>query len=226
MIPGAAYHEQYKAILKSIAELMHAAKGKDGKLVPMIFRPYHELDGDWFWWGRAHCSADELKSLWRFTVSYLRDTLQVHNLIYAFSPDCTFTNVEAYTERYPGNDWVDMVGIDDYADFGRDGHYDLDAGFKKLKIVHDFAVKNKKLAAFTETGLESIPDTTWWTDKLLATLQREKLQLCYVLVWRNDSRIATHFYAPFPGQSSEKNFIEFYNSPYTLFERDLKNIYK
>jgi mannan endo-1,4-beta-mannosidase len=48
----------------------------------------------------------------------------------------------------------------------------------------------------------------------------------FVLVWRNDAKSPTHFYAPFPGQKSEKDFIDFYNSPYTLFESDLKNIYK
>ena len=226
IIPGGSHHQKYKSILKTIANLANTAKGADGKLVPMIFRPYHEFDGDWFWWGRKHCTADEFKSLWRFTVAYLRDSLQVHNFIYAFSPDNIFTTEAKYTERYPGNEWVDLVGTDNYGDWGRDGKFDLEAGYQKLKIVSDFAQKNGKLAAFTETGLESIPDTTWWTEKLLKNLQRSNLKLCYVLVWRNDSRSPTHYYAPYPGQLSEKDFIKFYNSPYTLFEKDLKNIYK
>jgi mannan endo-1,4-beta-mannosidase len=226
IIPGGSHHEKYKSILKTIAELASSVKGYDRKLVPMIFRPYHEFDGDWFWWGRSHCTVDEFKTLWRFTVSYLRDSLQVHNFIYAFSPDNKFTSEEEFLQRYPGNEYVDMVGIDNYCDFGRDGKYDLDAGFKKLKIISDFALRSGKLAAFTETGLESIPDTTWWTEKLLKTLQRSKLQLSYVLVWRNDIRSPTHFYAPFPGQVSENDFLKFYNDPYTLFENDLKKIYK
>lgn len=226
IIPGGSHHEKYKAILTTIADLAKSIKGNDGKLVPIIFRPYHEFDGDWFWWGKAHCTTDEFKSLWRFTVSYLRDSLGVHNFIYAFSPDNKFTTEEQFLERYPGNEFVDMVGMDNYGDFGRDGKYDLEAGYQKLKIVSNFAKKSGKLAAFTETGLESVPDTTWWTDKLLKTLQRSKLKLCYVLVWRNDSRSSTHFYAPFPGQVSENNFINFYKDPYTLFEKDLKNIFK
>lgn len=226
IIPGGTYHEQYKNILKRIASVLNSAKGNDGKVVPVIFRPYHELDGDWFWWGKSHCTVDEFKALWKFTVAFLRDSLQVHSVIYAFSPDCKFTNEAEYLERFPGNDWVDMVGIDDYADFGRDGKYDLDAGFKKLKIVNEYAKKAHKLAAFTETGLESIPQRDWWTNTLLATLKREKLELCYVLVWRNDVTSPTHFYAPFPGQLSAADFIRFYNDTYTLFENDLKNIYQ
>jgi len=226
IVPGGTHHEQYKAILKTIADLVKSVKGNDGKTVPMIFRPYHEFDGDWFWWGKSHCTVDEFKTLWRFTVTYLRDSLQVHNFIYAFSPDNTFTTEEEYLERYPGNAYVDMVGMDNYGNFGRYGKYNLDSGYQKLKIVSDFAIKSNKLAAFTETGLESIPDTDWWTGKLLATLQRSKLKLCYVLVWRNDSKSPTHYYAPFPGHVSEQNFLQFYNDPYTLFEKDLKKIYK
>ena len=225
IIPGGSHHEKYKSILATIADVAKLSKGKNGTLAPMIFRPYHEFDGDWFWWGRAHCSADDFKTLWKFTVSYLRDSLGVHNFIYAFSPDCKFNTTVEYLERYPGNDWVDMAGVDNYADFGRD-RYDLPAGIKKLKIVSDFAKRNGKLAAFTETGLESIPNTTWWTETLLKVLQTEGLQLTYVLVWRNDTRSPTHFYAPFPGQASEQDFIKFYNDPFTLFEKDLKDIYK
>ncbi len=226
IIPGGEHHEKYKAILRTIGEFAKSVKGKDGKTVPMIFRPFHEFDGDWFWWGKSHCTKQEFVSLWKFTVMYLRDSLQVHNFIYAFSPDCLFTTEAEYLDRYPGNQWVDMVGFDDYADFGRDGKYNLQAGLKKLEIVSNFAIKAHKLAAFTETGLESIPNTTWWTGSLLKTLQSSKLKLAYVLVWRNDSKSATHFYAPFPGQVSEPDFINFYNSGYTLFEKDLKGIYK
>ncbi len=225
IIPGGEAHEQYKKILKAIA-LAANVKGADGKLVPMIFRPYHEFDGDWFWWGKPYCTTDEFKMLWQFTVSYLRDSLGVHNFIYAFSPDNRFLTEATYLKRYPGDKWVDMLGVDNYGDFGRDGRYSLDTGYLKLKIVSDYAKKKGKLSAFTETGLESIPNTTWWTETLLKTLQRSNLKLSYVLVWRNDAQSPTHFYAPFPGQVSEKDFIKFYNSSYTLFENDLKNIYK
>ncbi len=226
IIPGGSHHEHYRVILRTVADLAKSVKGSDGKIVPVIFRPYHEFDGDWFWWGKAHCTMEEFKSLWRFTVAYLRDSLQVHNFIYAFSPDNRFFTEAQYLERYPGDEWVDMVGVDNYGDFGRDGRYDVEAGIKKLKIVSDYALKAGKLAAFTETGLESIPNITWWTETLLKALRAQKMQLCYVLVWRNDTRSPTHFYAPFPGQVSETDFIKFYNDPYTLFEKDLVDIYK
>ncbi|MEP7143396.1 MAG: glycosyl hydrolase [Ferruginibacter sp.] len=226
IVPGGSQHEKYKAILRSIGEFVKTIRGGDGKMVPMIFRPFHEFDGDWFWWGKSHCTTEEFTALWKFTVSYLRDSIDVHNFIYAFSPDCNFTTEAQYLERYPGNQWVDILGMDDYADFGRDGKYNLDSGIKKLSIVSGYAKKVNKLAAFTETGLESIPNAGWWTGTLLKALQSKKMRLAYVLVWRNDAKSPTHFYAPFPGQASEADFLKFYNDPYTLFEKDLGNIYK
>ncbi len=226
IVPGGAAHEKYKAILGTIGGFVKSVRGTDGKLVPMIFRPFHEFDGNWFWWGRAHSTTAEFTSLWKFTVSYLRDSLQVHNLVYAFSPDCLFKTETEYLERYPGNEWVDMVGVDNYADFGRNGHYNLDTGILKLKIVSDFAKKAGKLAAFTETGLESIKDTTWYTTTLLKALKSEKLRLAYVLVWRNDINSPTHFYAPFPGHAAVPDFLKFYRDKFTLFEEDLHNVYE
>jgi mannan endo-1,4-beta-mannosidase len=226
LIPGGSHHEQYKEILKTIGSLANSVKGHDSKLAPMIFRPYHEFDGGWFWWGKPHCSKEDFVSLWRFTVSYLRDSLQVHNFLYAFSPDCLFKTEADYLDRYPGNEWVDLVGMDNYADFGRNGRYNINAGIQKLKIVSDYAKKAGKLAAFTETGLESIPDTTWWSNTLLKALKTEKMRLTYVLVWRNDARSQTHYYAPYPGQASVPDFLRFYQDPYTWFETDLPKLYR
>ncbi|HTE23177.1 glycoside hydrolase family 26 protein [Flavitalea sp.] len=226
IIPGGSHHDQYKKILGTIGELANSVKGKDGNLVPMIFRPYHEFDGDWFWWGKAHCTPDEFKTLWKFTVNYLRDSLGVHNFIYAFSPDNKFNSEQEFLERYPGDAYVDMVGMDNYGDWGRDGKYDVVNGIKKLQIVSAYAEKAGKLAAFTETGLESIPNNSWWTETLLKSLKNSKLRLSYVLVWRNDTRSQTHFYAPFPGHSSVPDFMKFYNDNFTLFEKDLKGIYR
>lgn len=224
IIPGGEAHNKYKEILNGIGEWTKSVKGSDGKLVPMIFRPFHEFDGGWFWWGKPHCTTEEFISLWRFTVAYLRDSLDVHNFIYAFSPDNKFKTEEQFLERYPGDEWVDMVGMDNYGDMGRN-RYDLDTAALKLKIVSDYALKAGKLAAFTETGLESIPNATWWTGTLLKVMRTPGMRLSYVLVWRNDMRSATHYYAPFPEQESAPDFIKFYEDSYTLFEKDLKNVY-
>ena len=226
IVPGGEAHSEYKEILRGIGEWAHSIRGEHGELVPVIFRPYHEFDGGWFWWGAPHCTPEEFRALWRFTVSYLRDSLNVHNFLYAFSPDNKFLTEEKFLERYPGDEWVDMVGMDNYGDMGRNGRYSLDTAALKLRIVSDYARKAGKLAAFTETGLESIPNPTWWTESLVKVMKQPGVQLAYVLVWRNDARSETHYYAPHPGHPSVPDFLKFYNDPYTLFENDLRDLYK
>ena len=226
LIPGGSHHEAYRAILADIADFARSAVGGDGALVPMIFRPFHEFDGRWFWWGKPHCTPEEFVALWRFTVGHLRDDLGVHNFVYCFSPDCLFDSEAQFLERYPGDEWVDMVGMDDYADFGRNGRYDVAAGVKKLRIVSDYARKAGKLAAFTETGLESVADHNWYTETLLPALKSDGLRPCYALVWRNDTQSPTHYYAPFPGHPSVPDFLRFCDDPSVLLERDLPPLYR
>jgi len=226
LLPGGKAHEVYKNKLKQIAEMAKMTKGADGKLVPIIFRPFHEMEGGWFWWGRPYRTSDEFKMLWQFTVEYLRDSLQVHNFLYAFSTDCKFTTREQYLIDYPGDNFVDVLGMDDYWDFRPDGANNPLLAGKKIKIVSDLAQEKGKLAAMTETGLESITDSTWFTKKLLPVLRYEDSKLAYVIFWRNDNHMQHHFYAPFPGHSSVPDFLRFYHDEYTLFENDLRNIYK
>jgi len=80
ILPGGQKNEFYKIWLDRIASFMLDLKGKKGEYIPIIFRPFHELNGSWFWWGGKNCTPEELKQLYQFTESYLRDKRNVHNL--------------------------------------------------------------------------------------------------------------------------------------------------
>ena len=116
ILPGGSHHDVYKTSLTEVADFAKTLIGADGKLVPVIFRPFHEFDGGWFWWGAPHCTVEQYKQLYQFTVTYLRDILGVRNFLYAWSPDKNFTSQLQYLERYPGDAFVDVVGSDNYGD--------------------------------------------------------------------------------------------------------------
>ena len=223
ILEGGEYHEAYKLKLQKIAEIADQLRDENGKLIPFIFRPFHEFDGDWFWWGRSYCTPAEYIQNYRFTVEYLRDELSVRNILYAFAPDNKFSNEAVYLERYPGNDYVDIVGFDNYGDYNNQGATGVDNAAKKLKIISDYAIKNNKVAALTETGFRVLKDQTlspsdFYTDILLKSLKREKLELAFMMFWGNN---ADGYYVPAPGASGEENFVEFSEDPYTLFEEDI-----
>lgn len=221
ILPGGDHHDTYKASLRTIADYAKTLVGKDRQLVPVIFRPFHEFDGDWFWWGRAHCTSEEYKQLFRFTVTYLRDVLEVRNFLYAWSPDRHFENQSVYLERYPGDAYVDVVGMDNYGDLSSESGISLAAS--KLKIVSDYATANNKAAALTETGLINLTQHDWYTQVLLKALQQNQVQLTYVLVWANREN---GFWTPYKGHASEADFIRFKNDPYVLFGDKMPNMYK
>jgi mannan endo-1,4-beta-mannosidase len=68
-----------------VAAFISQLKDSTGKLIPIIFRPYHEFDGDWFWWGKRHCTREEFIELWKTTVDYFEKKHGLRNILWAFS---------------------------------------------------------------------------------------------------------------------------------------------
>jgi mannan endo-1,4-beta-mannosidase len=224
ILPGGDRHEKYKASLQKIADYAKTLIGRNGVLVPVIFRPYHEFDGSWFWWGHSHCTTDEFIQLYRYTVTYLRDSLHVRNFLYAFSPDCKFKSEKEYLERYPGDSYVDILGMDNYWDF-RYGGDNADLAHQKLKIISDYAQKTGKVAALTETGQSMVKDSTWFTQRLYKVVKGypDTVRLAYIAVWRNSVK---GFWTPYKGHPAETDFIDFCNKKDILLEDELPDMYK
>jgi len=111
ILPTGDKNDKYQVWLNNLAEFVSDLKGSKGELIPIIFRPYHELNGSWFWWGKNHCTPEQFTQLWKWTVLYLRDTKHVHNLLYAYNTD-RFANKDEYLERYPGDEFVDILKPD------------------------------------------------------------------------------------------------------------------
>ncbi|MGF2411385.1 MAG: glycoside hydrolase family 26 protein [Ferruginibacter sp.] len=230
VLPGGANHELFKTWLDKAASFMLSLKGDNKELIPVLFRPYHELTGTWFWWGPNNCTPEQFKILWRFTNYYLKEVKKCHNLLYVYNTGGDFKTKEEYLERYPGDDVVDMISFDTY----QWGNPSKEDGFTKnvhnlLNILDSAAAETNKLTAIAETGYEAVPYANWWTDVLQKAIGTH--QLAYVLLWRNHGynewSKKMHYYVPFKGQVSEKNFIRFYEADKTLFEKDAakENLY-
>lgn len=221
ILPGGSKHDVFKNSLKEVADYAKTLVGANGKLVPVIFRPFHEMDGGWFWWGATHCTAEQYKQLYQFTVKYLRDDLGVRNFIYAWSPDRNFNSLSEYLQRYPGDEYVDLVGCDNYEDLKVGVNYTIPSS--KLKIVSDYAISKNKVAALTETGLQNLAKTDWYTQSLLKALTNQKVEIAYVLIWANTK---SAYWTPYKGHAAEADFISFKNNPYLIFSDKLKSVYE
>lgn len=218
LLPNGSYHSKLIEELDKVATFFESLKTGNEELIPILFRPWHEMNGGWFWWGNTSCSEEEYKALFRFTVDYLQKTKKISNLLIVFSPDHNFESAEQYLARYPGDDYVDILGLDNYSDFEQQR---LDRVVVKLGIVSDIAAQKGKIAAFTETGNDRLTIPDWYTSNLLQVLNASEKtrRMAYVMVWRNHD--TTHFYVPYPGHREEEDFRNFVNNKMIFLIDDL-----
>ena len=209
ILEGGSRHDLFIGWLGRVADYIESFKTSDGQMVPIIFRPWHEHTGSWFWWGRDLCSVEEYKALWKMTFDYLSGERGLRNLIWSYSPGAGGVTEEIYMERWPGDEMVDMIGIDCYQ-YSTSEVFIADLA-NALDIMKKISAEHGKMMAVTEVGYEGIPQADWWTGTLYEALK--DYPLSYVLTWRNACDKPEHFYAPFPGHLSADDFKAFAAMP-------------
>lgn len=220
-------HDKMIGWIDSVAVFLNSLETPYGVKVPVIFRPWHEHNGSWFWWGQDLCTAEQYKALWKMTVDRLKDQ-DVTNALFAYSPGAQGSaDSKAYMQRYPGDELIDVLGLDMYCSAEEGDTTALNAystGLDSwLSVVCAEAKKHDKAAALTETGYQGIPMDNWWTSVLAPVL--DKHTISYMLVWRNSRTEPGHFFAPYPGQRSAEDFVAFYNDKRSLFLHDVQGLY-
>lgn len=212
IMPGGDLNSKYIKFLNRIAEFAGDCIDVSGERIPMIFRPFHEDNGDWFWWGREFLPDKDFVDLFKYTVDYLRNDCGVRSFVYCYSPNGPIENIIDYMARYPGDEYVDIMGLDLYDD--KISHKDKfhDKLKKSFKVIANCAHNHGKLCALTETGVRVLTasdgnyyeglapsgntDLNWFTNLLELISSDESLKkMCYMLIWANFSD--TQFWAPY-----------------------------
>ena len=253
ILPGGSNHALYRRWLDDFAEFAKSLTvsgvpwNEDEHLVPVIFRPFHEHNGSVFWWGGRNTTEADYIALWQFTVQYLRDLRGVHNLLYAYSPDARFmrgrdsdlsfpdldTFEAAYFYAYPGDNFVDVLGLDYYVNAYpiRRGVDDALVGLVGFQSSLDYLVETShgrndlKIPALTETGGQwwELPSSEiWWTEFLYRGLIGTRSsggQVAWALTWRNWD--AMNHAGPYPGHPSEDDFVKFKDRPMIHLEDEI-----
>ena len=113
---GNPINEAWKTKMDSISILLQQLEDKN---IPVLFRPYHEMNGDWFWWGGKK-DGEQYKRLFRMTYDYLTTTKGLDNLLWVLNFDDVNNNLSDY---YPGDDYVDALATDIYGGSFDVSHY-------------------------------------------------------------------------------------------------------
>ena len=173
--PGTKEHERTIEDLKRHADYLE--KLADAR-VPVLWRPLHEIEGGWFWWSDTE-RPENTAALWRMMYDYLVNDRELHNLIWVYSSALKAgrhgkdVEVIEYRKRfYPGDEYVDIAGIDIYVNrwFGwpdfRESAYP-----KAYDIIHQIAPN--KMHALCEC--QGLPDPD--------ILSKEGPKWLYCLPW-------------------------------------------
>ncbi|MET0409661.1 MAG: glycosyl hydrolase [Polyangiaceae bacterium] len=221
VLPGGALHAQYRGWLARVADYLDTLRDERGAPIPIVFRPYHEHTGSWFWWGRAHTDDDGFVRLWRFTIDFLRAERGLGQLLFAFSPAGGDIYADAdYLFRYPGDGYVDVFGVDYY----------YQAGGKRMTRLAEITVRqarrHDKIPAITELGAQDglsrvRSGARWIEQSFLAPLSQSDtaLGIAYALLWRNAH--TGHFFVPYPGHPGAAALARFCADRRVLLEDDV-----
>ena len=191
----------------------------DTERIPIVFRPWHEMNGNWFWWGSAATTSVNYKMLYALTVDYIKE--RTTSVLFCWSP-----NTPVNFDYYPGDDYVDVLGVD---------YYEINAADlrQQLGSIVDHAQANSKVAVFSESGNRTANGdqaASYWKDKVLPALvddpSGKSIKIAWLLTWINASWSFAYVPHTASSASAKQSFIDFKNSSHTLFGGQTMNLYQ
>lgn len=124
LTPGTEDHTRWLADIDAVAESLKQLRDAN---IPVLWRPYHEMNGIWFWWGNRR-GENGFKKLWRMMFERFTDYHKLNNLIWVWNANAPrdWENDEAfdYDLFYPGHEYVDILAADVYKNDYKQSHHD------------------------------------------------------------------------------------------------------
>ncbi|KAL2817892.1 putative mannan endo-1,4-beta-mannosidase E [Aspergillus cavernicola] len=151
----------YKLIIRDIDAIAEQLTRLNDLDIPVLFRPLHEAEGGWFWWGAQ--GPEACKELYYLLFDRLTNTHGLNNLIWVWN--------SVAADWYPGNDYVDIVSTDIYGDAG-----DHSSQISQYQALQSLTGDFEKLVALAEVG--NIPDP-----ELMST---DGAHWAYWVTWNGD----------------------------------------
>ena len=121
---GTALNETWKVSADKIAGYLKQLQDAD---IPVLWRPYHEMNGVWFWWCN-HKGEQGFRRLWIMMFDYFTNHHELNNLIWVWNTnaprDIPGDEAWAYEDFFPGIEYVDILAADVYRNDYKQSHHD------------------------------------------------------------------------------------------------------
>jgi mannan endo-1,4-beta-mannosidase len=178
--PGTMLNKKWLAQIDVIAGYLKQLQDAG---VTVLWRPYHEMNGVWFWWGNKK-GENGITRLWKMMYDRYTNYHHLNNLIWVWGAnglrDIPFDEAYDYKDYYPGANYVDVLGADVY-------HFD----YEQKDYEELLKLAKGKPIALTETGevpkpeiLQVQPQWTWfmvWTSWLWTDNTHTEIKQIYNL---------------------------------------------
>lgn len=166
---------------KELADIINEFVDDNGRPIPFIFRLWHEWEGSWMWWGAKYVSADDYKRFFILTEHTIKEYAPNAQILWAYCSDRFVNNEKEYMERYPGDNYVDVIGFDDYAIGKSDKAWN--AAVNRAKMVSRIAQKRNMATALFETNNNKRKVPNYYTEHLNRMLKTKGVNLSIVQIW-------------------------------------------
>jgi mannan endo-1,4-beta-mannosidase len=117
--PGSALNERWQSQVDVVAWFLKQLRTAH---VPVLWRPYHEMNGDWFWWGKKP-GKNGYQKLYRMLFDRFVSFHGLNNLLWVYNANEVRAGVDPYAVHYPGADVVDILATDVYRGGFADSDY-------------------------------------------------------------------------------------------------------
>ncbi len=111
-VPGT---NAYNNLIEWVDILASHLQWLQDKGIVAFIRPFHENTGRWFWYGIQSYNGEKFAKLYQWFFNYLTQEKQLHNLLYVYSPNVVPDGGINVMDWYPGDKYVDIIGIDSYS---------------------------------------------------------------------------------------------------------------
>lgn len=233
---GAAF-DKFRAKIDALVDFLEEVVDDDGKHIPVIFRPFHENNGDWFWWCPPANVDFEVyitayRKVWQWMVWYIHDYRGYHAMLWATAPnggkgEGGLTTSEKYWRTLPDPYYVDVIGYDRYTDYNaEDGQ-----AMEEVRLIVTEAERLGKIPAVTEAGYTHLGDCgAWpekiWSENVIGPIKNDKVarRVAWILLWHNfpnDDDALGKFFGPHVNHCSAGDFANVSQREDVLFENDL-----
>lgn len=210
VVPGTKEYQYLMLAIEDLAEQLLILQDND---VPVIFRPFHEAEGNgglngegaWFWWAKA--GAEVYKELWDLIYTELTETYGLHNLIWTYN-SYVYSTSPAW---YPGDHQVDLVGFDKYNTIYN--RYDGLSGVPNEDAISSIFYQLVDLTGGTKMVAMTENDTVPSVQNLI----EEKAGWLYFLPWYGEHLMSTAYNYP-------ETLTTLYQSQYVITLDELPNL--